>query len=73
MAVWLGGGKSLIADSPKAILHVTPSKFYLVTDLDGEAPGKGGLFKTADLSFFYRSRDAMAGTVVVARNTGQGW
>jgi hypothetical protein len=65
MAVWLGGGKSLIADSPKAILRIAPSKLYFVTDLDKD--------KRADLVVFYRSREALVGTVVVARNSGRGW
>jgi hypothetical protein len=65
LAVWLGGGKSLIADSPKAIVHITPSKFFFITDLDGD--------KRADLVVFYRSRDAIAGTIAVARNSGRGW
>jgi hypothetical protein len=65
MAVWLGGGKSLIADSPKAILRVTPSRHYFVTDLEND--------KRADLVVFYRSKEALVGTVVVGRNTGRGW
>jgi hypothetical protein len=65
MAVWLGGGRALIADSPKAILHVTPSKYYLVVDLDGD--------KRSDLVLFYRTRESLLGTIVVARNTGRDW
>jgi hypothetical protein len=67
MGVWLGGGSSLIADSPKAIVHVTPTKHYFVSDLDGD--------KKADLIFFYRSpkNDALVGSILVARNTGRGW
>ena len=65
LAVWLGGGKSLIAGAPRAIVHATPSKYYLITDLDGD--------RKADLVLFYRTRDAIAGTIAVARNTGRGW
>jgi hypothetical protein len=65
LGVWLGGGKTLIAESPKALVHVTPSKHYFVTDLDGD--------KHADLVLFYRARDPLTGTVVVLRNTGRGW
>jgi len=65
LGVWLGGGKSLIAADPKALVSVAPSRFYLVTDLTGD--------KLADLIVFYRSREALSGIVMVLRNTGRGW
>jgi hypothetical protein len=65
LGVWLGGGKSLIADDPKAIVHVTPSKFYFVADLNGD--------KLADVVVFYRTREALSATITVLRNTGHGW
>ena len=63
--VWLGGGKTLIADDPKALVHVTPSRYYFVSDLNGD--------KLADVVIFYRSREALSGTVIVLRNSGHGW
>jgi hypothetical protein len=65
IGVWLGGGPTLIADSPKALVRVTPSKYYQVVDLDGD--------KRADVVVFYRGKDALSGVVNVLRNTGQGW
>jgi hypothetical protein len=65
LGVWLGGGKTLVSPQPKAIVHVAPSRFYHVTDLDGD--------KLADVVVFYRSRDALAHEIVVLRNTGKGW
>src|SRR5207247_8629524 len=51
IGVRLAGGSSLIADSPKAIVHATPTKFYFISDLDGD--------KRAELILFYRSREAL--------------
>jgi hypothetical protein len=65
IGVWLGGGKSLIADSPRAIVHATPSRFYQVVDLDGD--------RKSDLVVFYRGRTDLASSIVVLRNTGHGW
>jgi len=63
--VWLGGGKDLVAESPKALVKVTPSRFYQIVDLDGD--------KKSDLVVFYRVREGLAQSVVVLRNTGRGW
>jgi hypothetical protein len=63
--VWLGGGKTLLAEEPKAVVRVPPSRYFVVTDLDGD--------KRADVVVFYRWREGMSGTIVVLRNTGQGW
>jgi hypothetical protein len=65
VGVWLGGGKSLIADSPRALVHVTPSRFYQVVDLDGD--------KKSDVILFYRGKEALASAINVLRNTGHGW
>jgi len=65
IGVWMGGGKELIAESPRAIVHVTPSRFYQVVDLDGD--GK------SDVIVFYRGRSDMSSAIVVLRNTGRGW
>jgi hypothetical protein len=65
VAVWRGGGKELIAESPQAIVHVTPSRFYQVVDLDGD--------KKADVVLFYRGRAELSSSIVVLRNTGHGW
>jgi hypothetical protein len=65
LAVFLGGGKTLLADTPRAVVRVTPSKYYQVADLDGD--------KLADVVVFYRFREALAGQLVVLRNTGRGW
>jgi hypothetical protein len=65
LAIWLGGGKTLIAAQPKAIVHAVPSKYYQVVDLDGD--------KLADVVIFYRYRDALQGEIAVLRNTGHGW
>jgi hypothetical protein len=65
VAVWMGGGKELIAESPKAILHVTPTRFYQVVDLDGD--------KKSDAILFYRGRSDLSSSIVVLRNTGHGW
>lgn len=65
MAVWPGGGKGLVADTPKALVRVPPTRFYQVVDLDGD--------RRADMVLFYRGRDSHAGVVNVLRNTGQGW
>jgi hypothetical protein len=62
-AIWLGGGKTLLEESPRAIVHVPSSRHYFATDLDGD--------KRADLVVFYPGRPA--GVVHVLRNTGQGW
>jgi hypothetical protein len=65
VGVWLGGGKSLIADAPRALVRVPPSRFYQVVDLDGD--------KKSDVILFYRGKDALASTIHVLRNTGHGW
>jgi FG-GAP-like repeat len=65
LAVWLGGGKTLLAPQPKAIVHATPSKYFHVVDLDGD--------KLADVVLFYRYKDALQGEIAVLRNTGHGW
>jgi VCBS repeat protein len=65
VGVWLGGGKSLVADEPRAVVRVPPSRYYLVADLDGD--------RRADVVMFYRWREGLAGTILVLRNTGQGW
>jgi hypothetical protein len=65
LGIWLGGGKTLIADHPHALAHVATSRYYQVVDLDGD--------KHADLIVFYRGRDALASSIVVIRNTGRGW
>jgi hypothetical protein len=64
LGVWLGGGEALMTDVPKAIIHVTPSKHFVVTDLDGD--------KKSDLLIFYKHKEP-ANTIVVLRNTGRGW
>jgi len=63
--VWLGGGKKLIADAPKAIVKILPSRHYRIVDLDGD--------RKSDVVVFYRQRDASAMTIQVLRNTGAGW
>jgi hypothetical protein len=63
--VWLGGGKTLLAEEPKAVVRVPPSRYFVVADLDGD--------KRADVVVFYRWREGMSGTIVVLRNTGLGW
>jgi hypothetical protein len=65
LGVWLGGGPSLIAEHPRALVHVAPTRFYQVVDLDGD--------KRADVVLFYRGRDGLSSSVVVLRNTGNGW
>jgi len=65
VGVWLGGGKSLLAEEPRAVVRVPPSRYYIVADLDGD--------KRADVVVFYRWREGLAGTILVLRNTGQGW
>jgi hypothetical protein len=64
LGVWLGGGEKLLAESPKVILHVQPSKQMLVSDLDGD--------RRAEIVLFYKGKEASS-EVVVAWNTGQGW
>jgi hypothetical protein len=63
--VWLGGGKKLLADAPKAIVKIVPSRHYRIVDLDGD--------RRSDVVVFYRRRDASAATIQVLRNTGAGW
>jgi hypothetical protein len=63
--VWLGGGKELVAKEPKAVVHVPPSRYFVVADLDAD--------KRADAVVFYRWRKGSEGTILVLRNTGQGW
>ncbi len=65
LGVWIGGGPKLIAPQPKALVHVQPTKFYIVADLDGD--------KRADAVLFYRYREALQSELVVLRNTGRGW
>jgi len=65
LGVWLGGGKGLLAADPKAVVRVPPSRYFLVTDLDGD--------RRADVVMFYRWREGMTGSILVLRNTGQGW
>jgi len=64
LGIWLGGGAQLLAESPKVILHVQPSKQMLVSDLDGD--------RRAEIVLFYKGKEASS-EVVVAWNTGQGW
>ncbi len=64
LGVWLGGGETLMSDVPRALVHVTPSKHFVVTDLDGD--------KKSDLLIFYRHKEP-ANQIMVLRNTGQGW
>ena len=65
LGVWLGGGRSLLADEPKAVVRVPPSRYFFVADLDGD--------RHADAVMFYRWQENMSGTILVLRNTGQGW
>ena len=65
LGVWLGGGKSLLASEPKAVVHIPPSRYFLVADLDGD--------RRAEAVVFYRWREGMTGSILVLRNTGQGW
>ena len=65
LGVWLGGGKSLLASEPKAVVHIPPSRYFLVADLDGD--------RRADAVVFYRWREGMTSAILVLRNTGQGW
>jgi hypothetical protein len=63
--VWLGGGKALLGADPRAVVRVPPSRYFVVADLDGD--------KRADAVVFYRWREDLAGTILVLRNTAQGW
>ncbi|MGZ3405591.1 MAG: FG-GAP repeat domain-containing protein [Polyangia bacterium] len=63
--VWLGGGKALLAEEPKAVVHAPPSRYFFAADLDGDG--------RADAVVFYRWREGMSGTILVLRNSGQGW
>ncbi len=65
LAVWLGGGKSLLAEYPKAIVHVPLSRSLQVVDLDGD--------RRADVVMFQRHRADRQGSITVLRNTGRGW
>jgi hypothetical protein len=64
-AVWLAGGKKLLADAPKAIVKIPPSRHYRIVNLDGD--------RRSDVVVFHRRRDATAATIHVLRNTGAGW
>jgi hypothetical protein len=65
LGVWLGGGKSLLAADPKAVVRIPPSRYFFVTDLDGD--------RHADAVVFYRWQAELGGVILVLRNTRQGW
>ena len=65
LGIFLGGGKSLLAEYPKAIVHLPMSRWLEVVDLDGD--------RRADVVLFYRFKPDRQGSIVVLRNTGQGW
>lgn len=65
LGVFLGGGKSLLAEYPKAIVHVPLSRYLQVVDLDGD--------RRADVVLYHRHKADRQGQIVVLRNTGQGW
>ena len=47
------------------MVRVPPSRYFFVADLDGD--------RRADAVMFYRWHEGMSGTILVLRNTGQGW
>ncbi len=65
LAVWRGGGKALIDEYPRAIVHLPLSRYFRVVDLDGD--------KRADLVVWYRFVADRQGEIAVLRNTGKGW
>jgi len=65
LAVWRGGGKALLADYPRAIVHLPLTRYYRALDLDGD--------RRADLILWYRFVAERQGQIVVLRNTGKGW
>lgn len=65
LGVWLGGGKQLVAEYPKALVHVPSSRYWQVLDLDGD--------RYSDILLFYRHRPALEGQLAVLRNTRRGW
>jgi FG-GAP-like repeat len=65
IGVWLSGGRALVDEYPKAIVHVPLSHHWKVLDLDGD--------KRADVILFYRFRADRQGQILVLRNTGRGW
>ncbi|MSP62334.1 MAG: VCBS repeat-containing protein [Myxococcales bacterium] len=65
LGIWLGGGKTLLDEYPKAIVHLPLSRYWMVTDLDGD--------RRADVVFYHRFRGDMQGQIAVLRNTGRGW
>jgi hypothetical protein len=65
IGVWLSGGKQLLSEYPRAIVHVPLTRYWKVVDLDGD--------KRADALLYYRFHAEREGEIAVLRNTGRGW